>query len=182
MRRLLIVALMGLAFPATAAEWQVDVPKSSLTFTGEQAGEPFTGRFTRFTPVIDFDPAAPQKGAISITVDIASATIDDKDKLESLPTEDWFHTAKFPTATFTSKNIIQSGNGGFTANGTLTIRGIPLEVALPFTLREEAGITHAEGSVIVQREQFGVGQGQWKDDQWIKYPVVVKFHLLATPK
>lgn len=182
MRRFLMVSLMAFALPAHAAPWHVDVPNSHLTFTAEQAGDQFTGRFTQFTPVIDFDPAAPQTGKIAITIDMASVAIDDKDRRDSLPTEDWFFTEKFPTASFTSSNIIQSGNGGFTANGKLTLRGVTLDVALPFTLREEAGITHAEGSVILQRQQFGVGQGQWADDQWVKFPVVVKFHLQATPQ
>lgn len=176
----LITAL--LAFPAAAANWVVDVPHSSLTFSGTQGGEAFTGRFTRFMPVIDFDPAAPQKGSVTVTIDMTSATIDDKDKQASLPTEDWFFTQKFPTATFTSHDLLQAGEGGYTASGTLTIRGIPLEATLPFTLREEGGITHAEGSIILQRNQFGVGQGQWKDDKWIGYPVTVKFHLLAKPQ
>jgi len=179
MRYLALLALCTAALPAYAAPWVI-APSSTLTFTGKQAGEAFTGQFTKFTPVVDFDPAKPQDGKISVTVDIASATIDDKDKQDSLPTKDWFFTEQFPSATFTSTSIKATSSKSFEATGTLTLRGVTKPVTVPFTLRETEGTTHAEGQIKLMRNDFQVGQGQWKDDQWIAFPVEVDFHLRAT--
>ena len=172
----LFVTLVG--HTAMAAPWVIDPAKSTLTFTGSQAGDPFTGRFTKFTPVVEFDPAKPEAGSITVTIDMASASIDDQDKQESLPTEDWFFVQQFPTATFTSSRI-QKTPEGYLAEGNLSLRGVSQPVQVPFSLREQKGVTHAEGKVTLQRQQFGVGQGQWKSDEWVAYPVDVSFHLHA---
>lgn len=175
----------GLLFATTAAyaatPWQVDTAKSHLTFTGSQAGSPFTGEFSKFTIQIDFDPAHPETGHILITIDMASATItDDKEQNDALPTEDWFYPAKFPSAVFEAKTIRPSGANAYVASGTLTLHGITQRVELPFTLKPEGDATRAEGTTTLQRNQFQLGGTQWKDDKWIAYPVTVKFSLLAT--
>lgn len=180
MRYSILAALSLLATPALAAPWVID-PSSTLTFTGKQAGETFTGHFTKFTPVVEFDPAKPEAGGITVTVDMASATIADKDKQDSLPTEDWFNTPQFPTASFISSTIKKTGDHTYEASGRLTLHGVSQLVTLPFTLKEDAGKTIVDGKVVLKRNEFGVGSGQWKDDQWIAYPVDVTFHLIATP-
>lgn len=183
MRTILLATLLTATLPAmaAAAPWAVDPAASTLTFTGNQAGEPFTGSFTQFSPVVEFDPAKPENARITVMVDIASAKIDDNDKQESLPTEDWFHTAKFPTATFTSTRVTAlSGEKLYLAEGNLTLHGISQPVQLKFSFTEQNGKATVDGGTVLQRNRFGIGSGQWKSDEWIAYPVAVKFHLIAT--
>lgn len=188
MRKLLFTAtLMLLAAPAFAAQWNVDPLTSKLIFSGEQAGEKFTGSFPKFTSVIDFDEAAPTKGSIRITIDMSNLQVDGKDRLDALPTDDWFSVAKFPTAEFTSTSINATGNdksgiNHYLANGTLTIRGISRELALPFSLKTTGNSTVARGNVNLNRSDYHVGQGQWKSDAWVKYAVEVSFELHASKK
>lgn len=182
MRTILLAASLSLAaLPAFAAPWVID-PASTLTFTGTQASEPFTGHFTQFTPVVEFDPTKPEAAKISVTVDIASAHIDDKDKQDSLPTADWFDTAKFPTATFTSTSVtsLSSQQGAYGAEGNLTLHGVTKPVILKFIFKEEGGKATVDGTAKLQRNDFGIGSGQWTSDEWIAYPVDVKFHLITT--
>lgn len=177
---ILAISLSLAALPAFAAPWVVD-PASTLTFTGTQAKDPFTGSFTKFTPVVEFDPAKPETAKITVTVDITSAKIDDKDKQDSLPTPDWFDTEKFPTATFTSTRVTSlSSSKSYAAEGNLTLHGITKPVVLNFTFNEASGQATVDGTAKLQRNDFGVGSGQWKSDEWIGYPVDVKFHLIAT--
>lgn len=183
MRTLLATALAAtlLASTAHAAPWVVDAGKSTLTFSGKQGKSPFTGSFATFTPVIEFDPAAPEKGSITVTVDTGSASIaDDREQNDALPTEDWFFPKQFPEATFTSKTITREGEG-YRAEGTLTLRGVSKPVSLPFTLKAEGTATRAEGETVLNRTDFGLGGKQWADDKWVAYPVTVRFSLLATP-
>lgn len=182
MRHLFAAVLLLTALPAHAASWTVDVPASSLTFTGAQAGQPFTGRITRFTPTITLDPAKPETGRIDVLLDMASATIaEDAEQNQSLPTEDWFHTTAFPTAQFTSSSIRGTGAGQYAAEGTLTIRGKAKPVTLPFQLAEQAdGTAIATGELVLDRRDFGLGGSEWADDKWIAYPVTVRFRLQAT--
>lgn len=184
MRTTLLATLALTAAPglALAATWTVDPAASTLTFTGKQANDAFTGSFTQFTPVVEFDPLKPESAKITVTVDIASATIDDKDKQDSLPTSDWFDAAKFPTATFTSTRVtsLSSQQGTYAAEGNLTLHGTTKPAILKFTFAETGGKATVDGTAELNRNDFGVGSGQWKSDEWIAYPVDVKFHLVAT--
>ena len=180
--RSLVVFFLSVSI-AHAAIWNVDASHSSLTFTGMQAGDPFHGAFTKFTPVIEFDPAHPERGKIDVTVDIASATMDDKDKQASLPTDDWFAAAKFPKAEFHSTHIDRlTRPNDYELSGDLILRGIPKPVVVLFQLTPQGTATKAVGTVILNRHDFGVGQGQWVSDQWIAYPVTVNFRIVATAK
>lgn len=181
MRPILLATVLSLvALPAFAAPWVID-PSSTLTFTGSQAGDAFTGSFTKFTPVVEFDPAKPEAAKITVTVDMGSATIDDSDKQESMPTSDWFDTKKFPTATFTSTRVTSlSSEKAYIAEGNLTLHGITKPAALKFTFNEAGGKATVDGGVQLKRNDFSIGSGQWTSDEWIAYPVDVKFHLIAT--
>ena len=180
-----ICFLVGAANTAVAAPWKVDTTQSRLTFEAEQAGEKFTGEFKKFTPIIEFDPAKPEQGKIDVTIDIASITTDDKDRREALPTGDWFAVKQFPTAKFTSTSISRNPAtkpdiGSYLAKGKLTIRGVSKDITLPFSLKPMANYTLATGSLTLHRNDFGVGQGTWQSEEWVKNTVTVRFQLNAT--
>ena len=186
MRKFFIVAaILCPALPALAATWHVDPLTSKLMFEGEQSGEKFQGSFGKFSSVIDFDEAAPEKGKITITIDMASAQIAGKDRQDSLPTSDWFAVKQFPTAVFTSTSISSQGSdkigiNNYLAQGALTIRGISKPIDLPFALKTTGSSTVARGEVTLNRSDYSVGIGQWKTDEWVKYPVRVSFELHAS--
>jgi polyisoprenoid-binding protein YceI len=176
-----IIGFLLSASIAHAAAWNVDATNSTITFAGTQAGDAFHGSFKKFTPVIEFDPAHPERGKISVMVDITSATIDDKDKQAALPTDDWFAARQFPTAQFQSTAIRATTPHRYEAMGDLTLRGIRKPITLAFQLTPHGTASKADGSVTLNRGDFGIGQGQWATDQWIAYPVVVTFSIVATP-
>lgn len=179
----LLSAIM-LASPVFAANWVVDPLTSRLMFEGEQASEKLQGSFGKFTSAIEFDEAAPEQGKIAITIDMTSAQIDGKDRMDSLPTDDWFATKKFAVAQFVSTSIRALGNdktgiNSYEATGHLTIRGISKEITLPFSLKTTGNSTLARGNVTLNRSDYNVGIGQWKSDEWVKFPVHVSFELRA---
>jgi polyisoprenoid-binding protein YceI len=146
----------------------------------EQAGERFEGRFPKFTGTIDFDEAAPTRGSITITVDMNQIQVEGKDRSDSLPTDDWFAVAKFPTATFISSGIKPTGPHQYAASGTLTIRNISRPVVLPFTLKTAGDHATATGSLDISRKDFDVGLGRWASDEWVKYPVTIRYEIHAS--
>lgn len=172
----------SLAAPAFASSWVVDAAQSTLTFEASQAGESFHGGFSRFTPVIDFDPTHPELGQITVTIDMASVTVEGRDRTDALPGPDWLSVAQFPTATFRSRSIARMADNQFQATGDLTLRGVTRPLALSFALSPEGNATLATGSASLNRSDYGVGQGRWADAQWVAFPVSVHFRLLATPR
>jgi polyisoprenoid-binding protein YceI len=170
-------ALAAAVSTARAAEWKI-LPGSALTFTGEQAGEKFTGHFNRFDAQISLDPQKLAEAKIAVTVDVASAATGDKQRDTALPDKDWFDAAAFPKARFESRQVTRTAKG-FEAIGDLTLRGVTREVRLPFTLAIDGRKAEAKGHVDLRRDAFGVGQGQWASDEWVGFDVGVDFDLKA---
>ncbi len=180
---LLVCTVLFTATPALAANWAVDEKGSRLTFEASQPTEAIIGTFKKFTPEIDFSETAPEAGKIKVTVDLASIESTNKDAKEALPTAEWFSVSKFPQAEFVSTSIAKTGNRQYAATGKLTIKGITKDVVLPFTLKPEGTALRADGELVVQRNDFKIGdEGKWANERWILYPVKVKYSILASPR
>ena len=179
---LALAALLIGAGTAAAATWTVDPAKSRLGFTGSQTGTPFTGRFKTWTAAIEFDPAHPEAGHVSAKVDTASATTDDPQKDEALPTPDWFDASSFTTATFDAAGFAAKGGDGYETTGKLTLRGTAKDVVLPFTLTIAGDEARAVGHAKLMRTDFGVGQGAWTSGDYVALDVTVDLDLVATRK
>ena len=75
--------------------------------------------------------------------------------------------------------IADNGAGNYTADGTLALRGISKEVQLDLQLVIEDNGERGKllGSASINRLDFGVGQGDWADTEWIGDKVAVEFEL-----
>jgi len=165
---------------AHAADWTIDTAHSTLGFSGTQTGKPFSGHFKTFSGAIAFDPAHPETGHATITIQTASATTGDTQRDTAMPGADWFNTALFPAATFVADRFEAHGQNAFIAHGMLTIRGVSHAETLPFTLDITGASAHARGHLDITRDVFGVGQGPWASGQWVGLSVGVDFDLIAT--
>jgi polyisoprenoid-binding protein YceI len=168
----------------TAPEWAMKRAESALTFTADQSGSPIEGRFERFEAAIFFDPADPEAGRVEVTIHMASATTDDSMRDDTLKSEDLFHVEAYPTATFSADRFEKAdGDDAYRAPGELTLRGVTRPVTLPFTLAIEGegpGATaHAEGTITIDRLDFGVGQGDWAETDTVADPVDIGIDIRA---
>ena len=174
-----LVSGTALAAPAAATTWAVDTAKSTLGFTGQQSGAPFTGRFKTWTAAISFDPAHPETAQVLATVTVASATTDDAQKDEAMPGDDWFDASKFASATFQASGFTPKGGDAYEAKGKLSLRGITKDVDLPFTLTIAGNTAHAVGHATLVRTDFGVGQGAWTSGDTVALDVAIDLDLMA---
>ncbi|MCQ8185380.1 YceI family protein [Parvularcula maris] len=166
-----------------APNWEIDRGASRIGFRATQNGNSFEGSFGRWNAGIILNPEAPEEeGEIEAVIDLSSADAGTSERNEALPQEGWFNAAVHPTATFRSADISSTGEGSYVADGTLTIKGVNRDVSMPFTLTiDEAGRAVADGSVMLNRSDFGIGQGEFEDDRWVGYEVEVLLHMEATP-
>lgn len=183
MRTLLATLLTLCATPALAApSWLIDQAQSKLGFTAQQGDEKFSGGFKQFTIDLRFSADDLAHSAIKATIATGSAFAGSSERDSALPESSWFDVAHFPQAVFASDSIKAVGKDQYLAEGKLTIRGISKAVQLPFTLTTENGKTHAVGNTIIQRNDYGVGQGEYASDGWIKFPVTVAIDIWAKPQ
>jgi|SRR5580658_5468308 len=170
--------------PSAARHYSLDPAKSTLEFTFLQAGAKNTGRFPRFQVSLDFSGADPQGGRLEVTVEVAALDTGDKDRDETLRSEELFAVAKYPQARFSATHIVKTASG-FDAEGALTIRGVTRDTHVPFTFREAteggAGVGYMVGKTVVRRLDFGVGQGEWKATDQAGNEVTVSFNLRLMP-
>ncbi len=173
-------AFAALPFLEGEFVWATDYASSSVTFSAEQEGQSFEGRFESFRAAIRLNPADISDAEIHAIIDMASVDAGDADRNSSLPTSDWFKTRSFPTATFRSAQVRQISEGRYEATGELTIKGISQPVSLPFDLMIEGNTATASGSLELDRTDFNVGEGAYADDAWIGYPVSVSVKISAS--
>jgi cytochrome b561/polyisoprenoid-binding protein YceI len=171
------VAVVLAPAPAqAAAPAYVAVPaQSSLTYTFTQAGAENQGTFKRFS--VSFDPAASR---LDVIVDMGSCDTGDQQRNDSLRGKDFFDVADHPQSRFSASRIEKTATG-YEAVGVLTLRGVMRTISVPFTWRTATVQGHAvgylSGQTIVQRLDFGVGQGQWKSTEFLSNDVTIRYSL-----
>ena len=177
------VAAPAAAPPPAGGHFVLDPAKSSLQFIFLQAGAQNTGRFPRFSVALDFPGSDPAGGKLEVTVEVAALDTGDKDRDDTLRSDDLFAVRKFPQASFSAAQIVKTASG-FEADGKLTIRGVTRDAKVPFTFRQAteggAAVGYMAGKTVVRRLDFGVGQGEWKATDQAGNEVTVSFSLRLT--
>ena len=176
---LLLVTLLIFTLPAQAATTWTVVPgaASRIGFSGEHAGNTFKGIFEKWEAVIAFDPADLAGSKAVATIALASAKTGDPTYDKTMPTVDWFDTARGPTAVFESTAFRAKGGDDYEADGTLTIRGLKVPVTLGFTFKATGDTATLTGKTQLKRLDFGIGKGSDGDGSWVSLIVPVELSV-----
>lgn len=178
-------ALAVEAAPAVPQSWSIVKAESTLAFEAVQMGAPFQGHFKEFGGIIEFDPNNLPASKAEITIDMGSVEAGSDDRDKNLPAKDWFNTDSFPEAHFITRSMSRGlGQNQYVAKGDLTIRDVTLPIALPFTLsitKNNSGesVAKMNGETVINRLDYGVGQGEWKDTKSVENQVKIKISLTA---
>ena len=157
--------------------WVVIADQSSLGFTATYDDVAFQGRFEQFSPVIRFDSDSIERARFDVLVTTSSVTTDSADRDEMLPQEDWFNTSAFPQARYVASQFESLGPGKYRALGELELKGVTRAVPLEFMWQQKEGGAQLIGEAVVNRQDFGIGDGFWRDDPTIGFEVNVKTTL-----
>ena len=175
--------LAVLAAPAHAVEYSTVLPKqSSIGFEFRQMGVPVKGGFKRFTTQMQFDPARPEAARASIEIDLASIDAGSPDADDESAGKLWFNRSLYPKATFVSREVRALGNNRFELRGTLTLKGKPRDMVIPVSYAPGKNASTFDGSFVLKRLDFGIGEGMWADVATVADEVQVRFRIAATGK
>jgi polyisoprenoid-binding protein YceI len=175
----LYATVIAIAVPRAAAAGSVtaDPATSRLEFTGVQAGAEFKGVFHKFTASVDFSPDALAAAKFDVMIDLSSEDTMDKDRDGTIRGADVFDVAHFPTAHYVTR-VFSKTAAGYTAVGSLTLRGVTKDVPIAFkSTPAAAGGATLSGTAELKRLDFGVGQGDWKSTEWVADAVKISFTL-----
>jgi polyisoprenoid-binding protein YceI len=160
------VLIATLAFkPAKIETYKVDTQKSLIEWTGKKVLGAHNGELKLFAGTITTTDKVPAKG--NFTIDMASISNKDLTDEESkgkllghLKSDDFFGTAKFPTAQFVATNITRAGAGKVNVTGQLTIKGItnPIAFLAAYTVNGNV-LTTTASNVKVDRTKYSIKYG-----------------------
>lgn len=178
-RALLVSALCLLNVSAWAVEYNsVDATKSSIRFVPKLMGSKTEGTFKKFNAQVRFDPDKPAQTQARADVAIQSFDIGMDEATEEALGPNWFDVKKFPQATFVSTQVTALGKDRFELSGNLNIKGKTRSVQFPVTLTRESGNTaRLDGTLVIKRLDFGLGQGQWAGTGTVANDVTIQIHL-----
>ena len=175
----LALTALGAALPAQAQQKLIPA-QSEIAFVTRQMGVPVEGSFSKFDAQVAFDPKQPTAAKIGFTIALGSAAIGTAETEVELRKADWFDTAKFPQATFSSTAVKPTGAGKLEVTGLLSIKGSQQPVTVPVVLAQAGGVTTATGTFMLKRLDFKIGDGDWKDISVVANEVQVRFKLTLT--
>lgn len=146
--------------PVTVSEgpngWVLDPAESHVTLRGEAFGSEKTIRLGTIEAEIVLDLEDPaEAGRIDARL-LMTSLEGDNVTVNELQGSQWFDTANYPVVRFVADEI-SGDDGGYVAQGTLTIRETSQPLTLPFAVVAEGGRAVAEAEVTVDRHAFGLG-------------------------
>jgi polyisoprenoid-binding protein YceI len=174
---LTMAAALAVSLGTAAAELRLLPAQSEIAFTSRQMGVPVQGRFKSFEADVDFDPARPEAARIALRIALASAAIGTAETEAELAKPGWFDTRRFPTASFVAGAVRPAGPGRFDIAGKLTIKGSARDLVVPVTLQQAGALTTADGSFVLRRSDWRIGDGDWSDTSLVADEVQVRFKL-----
>lgn len=162
-----ITLAAALAAPAFAAPetYVLDSAHSFPRFSYNHFGySTQVGRFNKTTGKIIYDKEA-KTASVDIVIDATSVDSGFPVFNEHLRGEDFFDTAKYPTATFKSTKVVFEGDKPSAIEGNLTIKGITKPVtltvtsfhAMPHPMKKKDAIG-ANAFTTVKRSDFNAGK------------------------
>jgi polyisoprenoid-binding protein YceI len=162
---LVLAALLGAPALAAPQTYVIDDAHTFARFSYSHFGlSTQQSRFNSTSGAITFDKAA-RTASVEIEIDMTSVDTGDAEFNQHIQAEDFFHTARFPVATFKSSRVDFDGDVPVAVHGDLTIKGITRPVTLaitnflnmphPMVERDAVG---ADASVVVKRSDFDAGK------------------------
>lgn len=157
--------------------------KSAIEFVGAKVTRDHKGKFNDFDGTIEYADGKPSR--VNFTIDLTTIETDTPKLTEHLKTPDFFDTARYPTATFTSTSLTEATAGAPDApthelRGTLEMHGVKKEVMIPVKAIQTAEGVRAISEFTINRHDWGVSYRGAADDL-VKDEVLIKLNLLFPP-
>jgi polyisoprenoid-binding protein YceI len=160
---LLCAAFIGLSFTNPASNaivvYKVDSATSTVKWTASKVTGKHFGKVTIKSGALEMNKTKLVKA--SFEVDMTSLTVEDgggNDRLKGhLMADDFFGTAKFPSASFvTTKVTAKDKLGNFTVAGNMTIKGITKAITFDANVKTEGSKSVGKAVIKLDRTDYDI--------------------------
>ena len=177
----LLAAGALLVDPVLATEYnQIDVGASRIAFTYSEMGVNLDGGFARFSARLVFDPAKPEAARVAVDVQMASVDAGSPEATAEAAGAAWFDAAHFPVSHFESTSLKALGPGRYQLDGNLAIKGRTRPISVPLSFQAQGARGLLSGTFQINRNDFGVGAGEWADPSIVAPAVTVRVSFVLT--
>ena len=150
---------------------------SEVSFVADVTGEPTPVVFTETSVEAVINETDPSASTIVARVQTASLSSDNPQVAGSLPEAEFFDVQNYPESVFASTSVSVADDGRLLVTGNLTIKESTREISFPMAFSEEEGKRVVRGEFTIDRRDFSVGLESQQSDDFVGYPVVVKFRF-----
>jgi polyisoprenoid-binding protein YceI len=165
---------------AQAVEYKtIDAAKSHVTFSYKQMGVGMDGKFKKFAAQLSFDPAKPAVAKATLEIDLTSIDTGSSEADQEVTGKSWFNTSAFPKAVFVSSQIKPTAANQFEVTGKLTIKGQTKDISFPLKQTAQGNVGVFNGSFVMRRADFNIGEGMWAKFDTVANDVLVNFQITA---
>ena len=169
---------------AHSHDFIVDTDHSRVTFSGTHMGSHFSGVFEEWQAYFHFNPAALDQSRIDATFATRSAATGDAMYDGTLLEEDWFASAAYPQAVFTSDKIVAHSDddrgSGYRVTGLLTLRGISKPITFDMYVRDShATAIQLEASFVIDRLAYDIGASSDPEGDWVSRDIAIQLDIYA---
>jgi polyisoprenoid-binding protein YceI len=158
-----------LTIPVSAGAYELDNSHTSVLWRVSHFGlSMYTGRFNIVTGTLNFDPKAPEKSALSVTIEANSLDTGHKaikadSGFDAKIIKDALGAEKTPKITFVSSKVERTGERTGKVTGNLTLNGQTKPVTLDVTFRDGRFISFTKKEALgfaatgkFKRSDFGI--------------------------
>lgn len=120
------------------------------------------GAFTEVEGLAHVDGANPSASDVTVTIQVASFDTRNEGRDAHVKSADFLDAEKYPTLTFVSTNVEQTGDDTVEFTGDLTIKDQTRQITIPFTFEGEATDPFGnhrigfEGGTSISRADYGI--------------------------
>jgi polyisoprenoid-binding protein YceI len=113
------------------ATWELEPGHTAAEFCARHMMVTWVrGHFKNVHGRVEFDPGSPAASRVEVRIDATGLWTGELDRDAHLKSADFLDVERHPTITFTGDQVELIGTHDFRVTGTLTIRGVPRQVAL----------------------------------------------------
>jgi polyisoprenoid-binding protein YceI len=159
-------ALVVASMPIFAATYTLEPDYTQGVFRWDHLGfSSPAAQFAQATGTLELDAANPARSSVIVTIPLSSLSTGVPALDEHLRSEDFFETAKFPTATFRSTQVARvPASGHLKVTGELSLHGVTRPVTLDVAIvktgpnpRTNVPTIGFDATTTLRRSDFGLG-------------------------
>jgi len=154
---LLMISGVASSAGASISRWSVIPERSTITMSVRAFGMTQTGRFSRWSSDIRFDPDEPSAAEVAISVRADSLSMRQPAVTRRAVGPGFLDAERYPSIRFQLRSLEPVSPGRYTARANVTVKERTRPVVFPVSLTLSEGVARMSGGFVLDRKAYGIG-------------------------